>query len=235
MRKNCWCKGKKRKNKDSHDDKSKKEKEQTHETQEETKPKENATYSMQEPEVIGFIEEVTFKNTKDYNYNTYNSSDIYANDKRLSYYDWLADTATTLHVTNSWDAFATFHTIERTAVTGVGSVKAQDQGRGIVYLKSTMNGQTYILKLEDVLYIPTNKHNLISLGCWDKASGWYMGGGGKISLITKNGKHVAIGQQINNNLYKIDITTYHCNNKSFTTLTTFIAEEPARSWDIWHK
>ena len=94
----------KRKNEDLHEDKSRKKKEQMHETQEESKPKENAAFSMQEPEGIAFIEEVTFENTKgnveNYNYDKYNS-DVYENDERLSYYHWLADTATTPHVTNS--------------------------------------------------------------------------------------------------------------------------------------
>ena len=66
--------------------------------------------------------------------------------------------------------------------------------------------------LEDVLYISTNKHNLISPGRWDKAGGRYVGGDGKINLVTKNGKHVATGNKINDNLYKMQITTYHCNN-----------------------
>ena len=84
MGKNCRHKGMKRKNEDLHEDKSKKKKEQTHETQEGSKPKENAAFSMQEPEGIAFIEEVTFENTKDnvenHNYDTYNS-DVYENDE----------------------------------------------------------------------------------------------------------------------------------------------------------
>ena len=221
--KNCWHKGKKRKNEDLHDDKSKKKKEQTHVAQEEMKPKDNTTYGMQEPEGIASIEEFTFKNDedniKDYNYDTYNPSNVFANDKCLSYYDWLADTATTSHVTNLWDAFVFFHTIDPTAVTGIGSIKAQAQGKGNIALKSIVNRKTYILKLKDVLYIPTNKHNLISLGCWDKAGGQYMGGGGVINLVTENGKHIVVGNKINNNLYKMQIKTYHRNNKSPETLT----------------
>ena len=74
-----------------------------------------------------------------------------------------------------------------------------------------------------MLYIPTNKHNLISLGCWDKATGQYMGGG---SLIMKNGKHVTMGNKINNNLYKMQMTTCHHKDKSPEALITFLAEEP---------
>ena len=221
----------KRKNEDSCDDKSKKKKEQTHETQEETKPKENATCSMQEPENIAFIEEVTFENVEDdvedYNYDMYNPSEVYANDDCLSHYDWLTNTATT--------AFITFYTINLTAVTCVSSIKAQSQGRGNVELKSIVDRKTYLSKLEDVLYVPTIKHNLISLGCWDKAGGQYMGGRGVINLVTKNGTHIVMGNKINNNLYKMQTRAYHCKNKSSETLTTFLAEEPAQSWDIWHK
>ena len=67
--------------------------------------------------------------------------------------------------------FTSFHLIDPTPVTGVGNVKAQAQGRGMVRLKSIINGETCDLMLKDVLYIPTNKHNLISLGRWDKAGG----------------------------------------------------------------
>ena len=105
MEKNCRHKEKKRKNEDSCKDKLKKKKGQTHETQEETKPKDNTTYSMQEPKGIASIEEITSKNDedniKDCGCDTCNPSDVFANDEHLSYHDWLANTATTSHVTNS--------------------------------------------------------------------------------------------------------------------------------------
>ena len=117
---------------------------------------------------------------------------------------------------------------------GVGNVKAQAQGRGTVELESVVNRQTYILKLQDVLYIPTNKQNLISLGHWDGAGGYYVGGG-IMNPIAKNGKHVATGDKINNNLYRMYMVAHHCNNKSPETFTTFVAEETPLSRDVWHK
>ena len=77
--------------------------------------------------------------------------------------------------------------------------------------------------------------NIISLGCWDKAGGQYMGGGSVINLIMKNGKHVAMGNKINNILHKMQMTTYHRKDKSSEALITFLAKEPIQSWDIWHK
>jgi hypothetical protein len=51
----------------------------------------------------------------------------------------------------------------------VGNVKAKAEGQGTVELISSCNGRKYILQLEDVLYIPMNRNNLIALGKWDKA------------------------------------------------------------------
>ena len=48
-----------------------------------------------------------------------------------------------------------------------------------------IGGETCVLMLEDVLYIPTNKQNLISLGRWDKAGGQYMGGDGQLHHLVK--------------------------------------------------
>jgi len=171
MGRDCRRKGKgiKRKWNDNRGEKTKKRKnEQTHEAEEknEENSQGNATYSS--------IEEIAFvidnDDTEDFNYDTYNPSDVYANDERLSYYDWLADTATTSHITNSRDLLVNYQPINQTTVSGVGNTKVSAKGRGTVQLKSVINGQKYTLKLEDVLYIPTNKHNLISLGRWCKGN-----------------------------------------------------------------
>jgi hypothetical protein len=125
-------------------------------------------------------------------------------------------------------------------VSGVGNVKAEALGRGTVELTSSCNGHNYILKLEDVLYIPTNRNNLIALGKWDKAGGRYIGGGGVLTLITKDGISVARGTKIENNLYKMNVAIRKPNNTTYPKATiatpqTFSANEPAQSWETWHK
>ena len=93
--------------------------------------------------------------------NVYNSDEM---DERLIYYQWLADTATTSHVSNRREAFIMYHPLHDTIVSGVGNVKAKAEGRGTVKLISTYGEHKYIIHLQDVLYIPTNRNNLISLG-----------------------------------------------------------------------
>jgi hypothetical protein len=102
--------------------------------------------------------------------------------------------------------------VTKLTVSGVGDVTTLSKGRGTVELESNINGHTYILQLEDVSYIPSNNQNLISLGCWDNSGGHYIGGGGIIMLVTKDGKHIAKGHKISNNLYNMDIYMSMTNN-----------------------
>jgi hypothetical protein len=120
-----------------------------------------------------------------FNFDDYDVNNSNEYNPRLIYYDWLGDSATTSHVANRRDAFKTFQPLSDTTVSGVGNMKTKAKGRGIVELTSSYKGRKYILELKDVLYIPTNRNNLISLGKWDKAGGKYIGGGGSLTLITK--------------------------------------------------
>src|ERR1700679_1635510 len=91
--------------------------------------------------------------------------------------------------------------IQQSTVTGVGGKKAGAISRGTVILISNCNGVDWTLKLENVLHVPGQRNNLISLGRWDKAGSTYQGGENKIILITKDGKRVAEGTRLKNFLY----------------------------------
>lgn len=78
-------------------------------------------------------EEITFSVDKEgqhSNFNLYKDSDF--NDEHVLYYDWVADNATTSHVTNQYDAFTSYQPVSSTTVAGVGNVKAIAEGRGTV-------------------------------------------------------------------------------------------------------
>src|ERR1700678_4391783 len=160
-------------------------------------------------------------------------------DPRLIYYDWLGDCATTSHVCNRREAFKTFQPLTGTNVSGVGNVKAEAKGRGTVELKSSYEGHNYILQLESILYIPTNQNNLISLGRWDKSGRRYTGGGGELILIKKDGILLSRGTKIENNLYKMMVTTHKPDITSTKRVETqnksFVIHEPVQSWETWHK
>jgi hypothetical protein len=125
----------------------------------------------------------------------------------IIYYDWYADSATSTHVTNKRDIFTTFEPLKNTNVVGVGRNKTKAEGRGNIELRAQYGNNTYILKLQNVLYIPTNRNNLLSLGRWDAAGGKYVGGQGQLTLKNKEGNIVAKGPKIANNLYKMKFAT----------------------------
>jgi hypothetical protein len=129
--------------------------------------------------------EDTFEGAKYYDFNTDVPS--YENDECLIYYDCLADSTITSHVLNQREAFISFEASEKTMVGGVGGIKTHAEGRGTVQLESTCNRQKFTLTLKDVLYIPNNKNNLISLECWEAAGGRYAAHDGMLMLSTKNG------------------------------------------------
>src|SRR6267378_4083707 len=166
-------------------------------------------------------------------------SDMSTNDDRLIYYDWLADSATTSHVTNQRDAFINYEPLTNKLVLGVGNNETHVIGRGTIKLESNFNGQKFIIKLEDVLHIPDTRNSLISLGRWDRIANRATNiKNGILTLSTKDGIKVAKGKQVGNFLYRMDVQTREPCAPQFKNVTvtpqTFVANEPAQSWETWH-
>jgi hypothetical protein len=116
----------------------------------------------------------------------------------------------------------------------VGGKEANIAGRGTVELLSTWNDKKYLLCLDNVLHIPRQRNNLISLGRWDSARGQYIGGKGELTLVTKDGKHVAYGKKLDKHLYKMNVSVKVPSSK-IPTDETFNSQPKPVSWETWHK
>jgi len=153
-------------------------------------------------------------------------------DLRLIYYDWIADTGATSHITHRRNAFNTYEPISGIPISGVGGVKAHAIGQGNIKLKSKCDGWTYILKLKNVLHVPKNRNNLLSLGKWETNGRSYNACNGTLSLLTKERKPVTKGAKISNDLYKMTFMhaprTLHSDH-AFSTAT------PLQTWETWHR
>ena len=114
---------------------------------------------------------------------------------------WVADTGTTSHICNQRAAFTTYKPLGDKIVSGVGGLKTTVQGIRTVKVESIHKENKYILQLENVPHIPSNPNSPFSLGRWDTSGGRYTGGGGTITLITKDGKSIAKCVKVTNNLY----------------------------------
>jgi len=171
------------------------------------------------------------------NFDNY-SLNVEENGKTLSHYDWLADCATTSHITNMRDAFTTFQPLTK-SVSGVGNAQACTQGRGTVKVKTKVNDKEFQLTLKDVLYIPNNPQNLLSLGRWDKAGDNHHGGQGLLTMNTKDGEPVIKGTQISNHLYKLNNFTIQQRGELIPTPTTVVPQtfnttDSSKGWEVWH-
>jgi len=124
-------------------------------------------------------------------------------DLHLIYYEWLVDSGATSHIIHRCDAFDTYKPIPPVPIAGVGGAKAHAIRWGNIKLKSKCDNRTYILELKNVLHVPKNKNNLISLGKWEKDKHSYNACDGTITLLTKDKKPVTRGIKISNDLYKL--------------------------------
>lgn len=163
------------------------------------------------------------------------------NNDAMILYDWLADSATTSHVTNRRDLFENYTPLQK-SVCGVGNVLTCAEGKGDIKVKTKVRGKEYNLTLRDVLYIPTTQQNLLSLGRWDNAGGNYHGGQGKLMMNASNGETVVTGTRIKNNLYKLDnfiiqqpVTIPIPIAKPKAISYAFNTSEQLLTWETWHK
>ena len=129
--------------------------------------------AAKEEEHIAFIANTADDNNMDMDTDTYDDAKYHnfehvpsstEMDLRLIYYDWLANTGATSHITHQRDTFTTYERISEVPISGVGKLKACMVGIGNVKLISEYNGHTYVLELQNILHVPNNRNNLMSLG-----------------------------------------------------------------------
>ena len=158
-----------------------------------------------------------------------------ANDKCVLYYDWLADSATTLHISNACKAFVSYQPANGTTVAGVGDMKTSVMGHGDVVLLSQCEGRTYELQLKNVLHIPSNRNNLLSLSRWEGNGRTYVGENNQLTLVNGSGNPVAKGTKIRNSLYKMDLVERWTEIQSATSNLSFATTQEKPSWETWHR
>jgi hypothetical protein len=103
-------------------------------------------------------------------------------EEHLIWYDWLANSGTTSHITNTRGVLSRYMPISR-QISGIGSESIEAVGQGTVELINYIGKTKISFKLKDVLYVPKATHNLVSISCLDRE-----GGGTHIQNGTTSGK-----------------------------------------------
>ena len=172
-------------------------------------------------------------------YNSYNSYENVSSDSEFNdgqAYDWLADTGTTSHITHQRDAFATYESIPKVPISGVGGVETFAIGRGTVFLLSRCDGYMNVLQLNNVLHVPSNRNSLLSLGNWEENDRSIHAHKGILRLTSSEGKDIARGRKIVNKLYMMSFRLMDQSapaNVAFNA--AYIATDPTPSWETWHR
>jgi hypothetical protein len=86
-------------------------------------------------------------------------------------------------------------------------------------LQTHYQGKTHNIKLKDVLYVPDNRNNLLSLGRWARAGNCFTRGT-ELHLFIKNGLCIASRPLSNTNLYTINCKFSLPVNKQQYTLNS---------------
>src|ERR1700741_3006743 len=164
-----------------------------------------------------------------FNYDTTNVLNTDHNDESVSLY-WLADSATTSHICNDRRLFIDFQPIDLLPITGVGNQTTTAKGRGTIIVTSEHEGKITNLQLTDVLYVPSNKTNLISLGRWEKNGRYYIAKNGLLLLRTRTNVAIASGIKVSNNLSRREFIP---SSKNPDLSMNALPKTP--SWETWHR
>src|SRR6267154_2675830 len=123
--------------------------------------------------------------------------------EKLCWYDWLADSGSSSHITKIRSALTDYVPLNEHRVTGIGNESLTALGKGTIELVSTIGRQQIKVKLRNVLYVPSTSNNLISITRLDKEGGNAHMENGRVILSIKGGCTIVKGRMANG-LYKLD-------------------------------
>jgi len=185
------------------------------------------TFFGQEEDTISFGE----NEDKDL-YNYINDTIVTNSNEDRDLYDWIANSASTSHICNKREVFTEYLPVHaKIPIFGVGGITTCTLGRGKVKIETIYDNKIHTITLSNVLYVPTNHYNLLSLGRWAHASGTFKGGT-NMSLISPNNTTIAKGTLISNNLYKIAFK-YSLNSDTEQRQFAFVTDMLTRK--TWHQ
>ena len=152
-------------------------------------------------------------------------------EEHLIWYDWLVDSGTTTHITNSCATMNDYIPLDK-YVSGIGNNSLNAIGKGTVELTSFIGKTQINFKLTDVLYVPKATHNLVSMSRLDRDGGHAEVKNGLMNLFSKAGTQFAQAQ-LQRGLYilnaraKLHLLSNACITHHSGSVRT--------TWADWHK
>lgn len=145
---------------------------------------------------------------------------------------WVFDTAATSHFCGNRNLFTNFEEIKNEKITGaIGGMECPVEGKGIVKLRFEKNSRTEIVILNNVLYSPKIRRNLIAGSLVEKAGSSFWGKDGKIHVYGDDDREIFTATRKNGLYYCYPrYTSKKIKNKP-SSLATMSETDPR----IWHQ
>ena len=135
---------------------------------------------------------------------------------------WYLGTGASLHMTSKRSYFHSIDENQHGVIRFGDESLVRFEGKGSIFL-NYLDGEE--IKLEDVLFVPSLRVNILSLGKLDEDSFTSTLGGGVLSIFDKEGKQFARIQKTNDSMYLLKL--------GVSEFCQISREEEQEVW-LWH-
>lgn len=152
---------------------------------------------------------------------------------------WVFDTAATAHFCCSRTLMSNYEPLVNTTMAvAIGGVACPVEGRGKVQLRFYTKGELEIINLNNVLYSPNLRQNLISGILVDKAGHSFIGKNNVITVYHKNGRRLFEAKRQNglyyvNPTYPKNATSCVYNHKN--VFNANVSSSTVNNLKVWHR
>lgn len=144
---------------------------------------------------------------------------------------WCLDSGCTSHLCNETNKFSNFTEVLSEKLNLASNMSTPITGKGAIHLNAEVNGQNRNLNLENVLYVPDLRTNLLSVSKITNKGYKVIFDEKSVKVIDNDGKIQLVAPRVNG-LYYIRESEQDCNSA-----TTIASEKvpPMSQTEIWHR
>lgn len=149
-------------------------------------------------------------------------------------YNWVVDTGASTHFCNNRDLFLNFEEIDNIHVSlAEGKKDCTVYGKGTIKFAVKLNNDLNWIEMDNVLYNPNLRRNLLSGARLEKAGANFVGSKGKIWVYNSNWQKLFFARRIGG-LYHLKPWKYETDKKNIENVYN-IKSEGLDSSTLWHR
>lgn len=141
---------------------------------------------------------------------------------------WFVDSGASKHITHRREWFADFRSSRGSTISLGDDGECEVAGEGTVPVEKLVDGVWRETRLENVLYVPEVRKNLLSVGVWT-TKGFELSFFGTEVQVVKNNEIIATGVKQSNEIYRMFLrlkSAENCENEVNVSTTSF---------KVWHE